>query len=88
MPNAAKERGGGQNLATFCGCPSWIAPMRLAFWPSYPLYDIVTSKDFSLEHTKPIFNERKLLTLHHLHVYHTFCGIVQDSKIPNTYILI
>ena len=30
-------------------------------------------KNFQLEHTKPIFNEQSLLTLHHLHIYHTFC---------------
>ena len=40
----------------------------------------IAEKDFSLEHTKPIFNERKLLTLHHLHVYHTFLELFKILK--------
>ena len=31
-----------------------------------------TKKNFLLEHTKPIFNDRKLLSLHHLYIYHSF----------------
>ena len=37
-------------------------------------------KDFSLEHTKPIFNEMELLCLHHLYVYHTFLEIFKLFK--------
>ena len=33
----------------------------------------MAAKNFQLEHTKPIFNEQNLLTLHHLYIYHTFC---------------
>ena len=32
----------------------------------------MAAKNFQLEHTKPIFNEQNLLTLHHLYIYHTF----------------
>ena len=31
-----------------------------------------TEKNFQLEHTKPLFNEMNLLSLHHLYIYHTF----------------
>ena len=32
----------------------------------------IAPKTFQLEHTKPLFNEVNLLTLHHLYIYHTF----------------
>ena len=31
-----------------------------------------TEKNFQLEHTKLLFNEMNLLSLHHLYIYHTF----------------
>ena len=41
---------------------------------------------FEREHTKAIFNELNLLSLHHLHVYHTFIGLfkILKYKIPKT----
>ena len=38
----------------------------------------MTSKDYSLEHTKPLFNKHKLLTLHNLYVLRT---LVESIKI-------
>ena len=35
----------------------------------------MAKKNYQLEHTKPIFNEQSLLTLHHLYIYHTFCEV-------------
>ena len=40
----------------------------------------IAEKNFALEHTKPIFNERKLLTLHHLYAYHTFLEVFKILK--------
>ena len=40
----------------------------------------IAKKNFDLEHTKPLFNERNLLTLHHLHIYHTFLDIYKVFK--------
>ena len=40
----------------------------------------MAKKDFSLEHTKPIFNGMNLLSLHHLHIYHTFLEIFKLFK--------
>ena len=40
----------------------------------------IAKKNFALEHTKPIFNEMKLLTLHHLHIYHTFLEVYKVFK--------
>ena len=40
----------------------------------------MATKNFQLEHTKPIFNERKLLTLHHLYIYHTFIDTLKIFK--------
>ena len=37
-------------------------------------------KDFCLEHTKPIFNEKGLLTLHNLHVKHKFVELFKLLK--------
>ena len=31
-----------------------------------------TEKNFQLEHTKLVFNEMNLLSLHYLYIYHTF----------------
>ena len=44
----------------------------------------MAAKNFQLEHTKPIFNEQNLLTLHHLYIYHTFCETfkILKYKIP------
>ena len=33
---------------------------------------IQKKKNFQLEHTKPLFNDMNLLSLHHLYIYHTF----------------
>ena len=40
----------------------------------------IAKKNFALEHTKPIFNEMQLLSLHHLHIYHTFLEIFKLFK--------
>ena len=40
----------------------------------------MAKKDFQLEHTKPIFNEHSLLTLHHLYIYHMFCETFKLMK--------
>ena len=40
----------------------------------------IAKKDFSLEHTKPLFNEMKLLSLHHLYIYHTFLELFKVLK--------
>ena len=40
----------------------------------------MAEKNFQLEHTKPLFKENKLLTLHHLYIYHTFCDILKLLK--------
>ena len=41
-------------------------------------------RDFSLEHTKPIFNEHKILTLHHLYIQHSAVELfkIMKYKIP------
>ena len=38
-------------------------------------------KNYALEHTKPIFNEMGLLSLHHLHIYHTFLDMYKILKL-------
>ena len=38
------------------------------------------SKSFSLEHTKPIFNENKILAIKNLHLYHTFMETLKVLK--------
>ena len=40
----------------------------------------IAKKDFTLEHTKPIFNDKKLLILHHLYIYHTFLELFKVLK--------
>ena len=40
----------------------------------------VSIKNYVLEHTKPIFNEKFLLSLHHLHIYHTFLELFKIFK--------
>ena len=40
----------------------------------------VAKKNYILEHTKPIFNEMGLLSLHHLHIYHTFIDMFKILK--------
>ena len=44
----------------------------------------VAKKNFMLEHTKPIFNNKKLLSLHHLHIYHSFLELfkILNFKTP------
>ena len=37
-------------------------------------------KDYVLEHTKPIFNENKILSLHHLYIQHTFIELFKIVK--------
>ena len=38
-------------------------------------------KNFCLEHTKPIFNEYKILTLHNLHILHAFVDLFKILKL-------
>ena len=45
-----------------------------------PYEQHMAKKDFCLEHTKPIFNERGILTLHHLHVKHKFVELFKLMK--------
>ena len=40
----------------------------------------MANKNFQLEHTKPLFNEKSLLTLHHLYIYHTFIDTLKTFK--------
>ncbi len=37
-------------------------------------------KDFRLEHTKPLFNEKNILSLHNLYLYHTFMETFKITK--------
>ena len=45
-----------------------------------PYKQHIADKNFQLEHTKPLFNEQKLLTLHHLYIYHTFIDTIKIMK--------
>ena len=45
-----------------------------------PYEEHIAKKNFQLEHTRPIFNEKSLLALHHLYIYHTFCEIFKLLK--------
>ena len=40
----------------------------------------MTKKDYQLEHTKPIFNEQKILNLYHLYIQHTFVDLFKIIK--------
>ena len=40
----------------------------------------MAKKDYRLEHTKPIFNEHNILSLHHLHIQHTFMELFKIVK--------
>ena len=40
----------------------------------------IAKKNHVLEHTKPIFNNKNLLTLHHLYIYHTFLELFKVLK--------
>ena len=40
----------------------------------------IAKKDYQLEHTKPIFNEEKILSLHHLYIQHTFVDLFKIVK--------
>ena len=40
----------------------------------------IAKKNFALEHTKPLFNDNKLLSLHHLYIYHTFLEVFKVLK--------
>ena len=40
----------------------------------------MAKKDYQLEHTKPIFNEEKVLSLHHLYIQHTFVDLFKIVK--------
>ena len=40
----------------------------------------MAKKDYQLEHTKPIFNEQKILSLHHLYIQHTFIDLFKIVK--------
>ena len=41
---------------------------------------IQKKQKFQLEHTKPIFNDMNLLSLHHLYIYHTFIDTLKLLK--------
>ena len=41
---------------------------------------IILSKEYCLEHTKPLFNENKLLTVFNLHTLHTFMEVFKVMK--------
>ena len=38
-------------------------------------------KNFTLEHTRPLFIKYNLLSLHHLHIYHTFIDLFKLLKL-------
>ena len=40
----------------------------------------IQKKKIQLEHTKPIFNDMNLLSLHHLYIYHTFIDTLKLLK--------
>jgi hypothetical protein len=40
----------------------------------------ITEKDYSLEHTKPLFNEREILSVHNLYVQHTVLEVFKIFK--------
>ena len=40
----------------------------------------MAKKDYQLEHTRPIFNEQKILSLHHLYIHHTFVDLFKIVK--------
>ena len=42
--------------------------------------DHMHKKNFQLENTKPIFNDKKILTLHHLFIQHTFMELFKLMK--------
>ena len=42
--------------------------------------DHMLKKNFQLENTKPIFNDKKILTLHHLFIQHTFMELFKLMK--------
>ena len=39
-----------------------------------------SEKDYSLEHTKPLFNHHDILTIHHLYTYHAFLELYKILK--------
>ena len=39
-----------------------------------------SEKDYSLEHTKPLFNHHDILTIHHLYTYHAFLDLYKILK--------
>ena len=41
---------------------------------------ITEEKDFCQEHTKPVFNEHKLMNVHNLYVLHTFMSLFKIMK--------
>ena len=42
--------------------------------------DHMAKKNYQLEHTKPIFNAEKILSLYHLHIQHTFIELFKIMK--------
>ena len=40
----------------------------------------IAKKNYELEHTKPIFNQEKILSVHHLHIQHTFIELFKIMK--------
>ena len=42
--------------------------------------DHMSPKIFTLEHTKPLFNEQEILNLENLHLYHTFMEVLKILK--------
>ena len=51
-----------------------------SFFFSVPCEDLMTTKNFSLEHTKPLFTEQEILTIHNLYVKHTFMELFKTLK--------
>ena len=42
-------------------------------------------KDYNDEHTKPLFNSHKILTVHNLYVYHTLLETYKTLKFRSPY---
>ena len=40
----------------------------------------MAKKDYLLEHTRPLFNEQNILSLHHLYIQHTFMDLIKIMK--------
>jgi len=47
----------------------------------------IVYKDYTDEHTKPLFNSHKILTVHNLYIYHTLLELYKILKFRNPYCL-